>query len=336
MRLMRLMHCPRLLKFRSDAFALLLVTLFGLGCVSAAFSQPYRIQVLSDLHYPAKTFEATERHRIKERKDAALATLAKDASIDLVVILGDSVALTGAASEMQAAKHFLASLPQRKLILAGNHELIYCPTLGLDGVLVRGAPEIVRENKARFTRIFETPLRGSLTVPGGFRLLYLAGDEEDTTEAVRFSEDTLRWLDQELASHASEPTLVFCHAPLWGTLPTRPEKPAKPHNFAQPAAALQAILKRHPQVIAWVSGHTHTKATAKGFSHPVNRTAQGVLNIHNPSWERNHLYANSLFLDESGVTIRTYDFEKHQWVESLKRHLPRSRRGFEESPSSKH
>ncbi len=55
---------------------------------------------------------------------------------------------------------------------------------------------------------------------GRYRLVFLAVDSLDSVVLAQMSQGQLQWLRQELAGHRQEPTIIFFHAPLSGTLAT--------------------------------------------------------------------------------------------------------------------
>ena len=90
--------------------------------------------------------------------------------------------------------------------------------------------------------------------------------------AVELSHQQLAWLDQTLAAHRQQPTIIFCHAPLEQTaVSSRPGiSLPSPRNSVQPAGDIRTILARHHQVRLWVSGHTHTMPSDATFMDDAN------------------------------------------------------------------
>ncbi len=131
------------------------------------------------------------------------------------------------------------------------------------------------------------------------------------------------------------PTIIFFHAPLKGTLKSQ-NRSAEADNFiAQPYAKIHKMMIENPQVFLWVSGHTHIAPTNVKFSHKVNVYENQVTNIHNCDMDggsylsesdyatkkHDSLWTNSLFLYPKKVTVKTYDHQKSQWLENLKREI---------------
>lgn len=105
------------------------------------------------------------------------------------------------------------------------------------------------------------------------RILFLGVDRMDAAGAgndtqMAISAAGLEWLDGRLAAAGETPCLVFFHAPLRGTAlrhpgSTAPWDSSTPDFFAATEAdrasdgEIRAVLARHPNVKAWISGHTH-------------------------------------------------------------------------------
>ncbi len=69
-------------------------------------------------------------------------------------------------------------------------------------------------------------------------------------------EKQLRWIERQLTRYRDELVLVFSHhtsTTMTATLPN-PETPGERQYLG---ADLVAVLRRHPNLIAWVNGHTH-------------------------------------------------------------------------------
>ena len=67
----------------------------------------------------------------------------------------------------------------------------------------------------------------------------------------------LRWLEAELAASAARPVVLFSHHPL-ETLVNDTRPPGADRRIL--AAELREVLLAHPNVVAWVNGHTHVHA----------------------------------------------------------------------------
>ncbi|MBO0657048.1 TIGR03767 family metallophosphoesterase [Streptomyces triculaminicus] len=64
------------------------------------------------------------------------------------------------------------------------------------------------------------------------------------------------WLDRTLAQHKDEYALVFSHHPSWSMSNMTPD-PARPGEKRHNGDEVLALLGRHPNVLAWINGHSH-------------------------------------------------------------------------------
>ena len=94
----------------------------------------------------------------------------------------------------------------------------------------------------------------------------------------------------------------------------------KPRNYVQPAKVIGKLLQANPQILLWVSGHTHTSPKNPSFSNPVNQIAgTAILDVYNPTWDGKQVWTNSLYLYPEKIQIRTYSHKKHQWLPQFDR-----------------
>ncbi|MDY5213870.1 MAG: metallophosphoesterase [Megasphaera elsdenii] len=156
---------------------------------------------------------------------------------------------------------------------------------------------------------------------GGYLLVFLSPDTVTGGAAVELSHQQLAWLDQTLAAHRQQPTIIFCHAPLEQTAVSR--RPGislpSPRNSVQPAADIRTILARHHQVRLWVSGHTHTMPSDATFMDDANYYEGRVLNVYNSDWDEDTIYTNSLYLYEDHILVQTYDHSQGTWIPAFDR-----------------
>jgi hypothetical protein len=131
------------------------------------------------------------------------------------------------------------------------------------------------------------------------------------------------------------PTIIFFHAPLKGTIQSENESPEKGDFVAQPEIEIYRIIKSHPQIFLWVSGHTHIAPTNVKFNHPINLYENRVTNIHNcdmngqsymsdkesKTQKHENVWTNSLFLHPEKVVVKTYDHKKGEWIDGLTREI---------------
>lgn len=66
----------------------------------------------------------------------------------------------------------------------------------------------------------------------------------------------LDWLDRTLAAHRDDYALVFSHHPSWSMDNFTPD-PNRPDEKRHGGDEIIALLRRHPNVLAWINGHSH-------------------------------------------------------------------------------
>jgi Icc protein len=306
---------------------ILLVVACGSTFVTAAFSPTpsyYRLVVISDLHYPYKN------HQIVNPKKAAQLLAAKQQALQEinswndvreVVLTGDIVADCGSKKEYAAAKQFLSRLHHPLSCLVGNHDYFY-GDFGPHGRMKRGSVATRRLKLKRFRRTFGCRQLYFSKLIKPYLLVYLSVDKLDTGLATEMSGSQMKWLRTLLAAKRRTPTIIFFHAPLVNTLENYNDRVNTPSRIAQPRKGIDAILQANPQVLLWVSGHTHTRADNPSYNSKINYypgRIRRILNIHNGSWEERPICTNSFYLYQDKVVVRTYNHQTHRWIATLDR-----------------
>lgn len=146
-------------------------------------------------------------------------------------------------------------------IVPGNHDLIGTGNAG-------GVPDIVTPQHwaTRMAPYGVTGRNYHVDVGRDLRILCLSPMDNLTTGIVntwRLTLDAtaLEWCDARMFETTRRCIIVF-HAPLYGTVGT-PETPYNSfspgwHAHSQDAYTIEQMLAKHPNFIAWVSGHNHT------------------------------------------------------------------------------
>lgn len=216
----------------------------------------------------------------------ALVALAPDA----VVCSGDLTA-TATDAEFVAAQELLAPLVDHLpfVVIPGNHDVYTGESVG------------------RFGRYFEAgpyPLRRRL---GPVEVIAVDVSRAGWLSSGLAPDDQLRALDAALGE-GDTPALVMVHYPLRG----RRGEPYGPwtRNLTN-AAALEAVLTRHPRVAAVLHGHEHhgfrTELVAEGRRIPIyNPGASGY--AHLPAKGRT-AHFNVYEVDATGIVA----VERYAW-----------------------
>ncbi len=188
---------------------------------------------VSDIHIGTSERNQGRAHRLF----AHLAELPRP--VDAVVVTGD-IADHGAPEEYEKARALIATLPYPVFTCPGNHDERRAYTKVLLGEESPGEPQgPVNQVHTAAGAVFvlcDSTVPGK---PGG----YLA-------------DETLRWLDQVLADTPREaPVFVCFHHP-----PVLIHAPYLDGMRQTGGERLAAVLGRHDNVVAILTGHAHTPA----------------------------------------------------------------------------
>lgn len=199
----------------------------------------FTIAHLTDTHFGNRSEVADRNRRVVE----AVAALGPD----VVIVTGD-VADHGTAEEYAEARAVIGTLPGPLLWCPGNHD--------------------VRE--AFSTAVFGTPATEPLDVVfdvGGFRFLMLdslvPAVEGERVDHGELGEASLDWLDAELTA-SPLPAFVCLHHP-----PATMGIDWIDEIRLRDPERLEAIVARHPQVLATLVGHFHTAAATSFAGRPL-------------------------------------------------------------------
>jgi len=279
------------------------------------------IVLLGDPHLPGSNL-ANKKHAIAEINTW------KD--VDLVTVLGDMCATTGTDKEYRYAKSFFSHLQQKTVFIVGNHDYVFKDLTGESQGYSLGSPQSCSKKLANYIKTFDVKDLYHSRKLGPFRLVFLSLDSLAGNYYAQLSAKQLQWLDWTLHQHPQEPTIIFCHAPVWG-----PEvlqiSPKMAHFMIQPMAEVAGIIKKHRQVFLWAAGHVHFGAFNKMQQHPAMLFGGQVANIvacdidgrsilqgSSLDLESHHnLWTRSLFLYEGRVEVKTYDHIKKEWIPEL-------------------
>ncbi|MGE4589529.1 MAG: metallophosphoesterase [Acidaminococcaceae bacterium] len=285
----------------------------------------HRIVILSDAHYPSKLSaekNATGRQTKINNKLRTIDDINGWSDVDLVVFLGDIVEKLGNESNYAQAKEFVDKLKKPKAIIAGNHEFMYDDSYSASGKLKRAAPALRAAKLERFKIVFQVNKLYHSQYIDNYLLIFLSPDVTNGKFLTEISEQQLSWLEKTLADNKTKPTLIFFHAPLAGTL-AQYNKEVNTSNFiAQPEKPLHDLLMQNPQILLWVSGHTHTSATNPSFNDTINLYEGKILNLHNPTLDGKTIWTNSIYLYPNKIEIKTFNHSTGEFVESLDRTIP--------------
>lgn len=192
------------------------------------------IAQISDTHILAKSSDRPEAGPRAENLRRTINDIRQlDPAPDIIIHTGDTVQ-TGAMADYDHLAELLSPLEQPLFLTPGN-----------------------RDDQANFRAVF-----GEATQDHRFlhysvedypiRLLALDSTEPEQRKGY-FCSERQEWLDQSLAAAPNRPTMLFMHHPPFDVGPRFIDGYTDPND----RAALEAIVRRHPQVQRLVCGHCH-------------------------------------------------------------------------------
>ena len=302
-------------------FFLPLVILVGLAALllggpasllSSGGQTPYHLVVLGDPHIPGKFLP---------EKEVVIRTINSWPDVRLVVAMGDICEDLGTEKEYSAARQFFNKLTKPFVSIPGNHDFIYEDIKMLDGKRIKGSASEKQKKLAIFQKTFGVPALYHSKLVENYQLIFLATDDLQSDQLTRISTKQLDWLRLELNRNRKNPTIIFFHGPLYGTL-SNYNKYANSNDFiAQPEDDVREIIQKNPQIFLWVCGHMHVPATNKDFRSEINLYENRVFTLHNADMNRETIWTNSLFLFSDKVVIKTYNHRLGAWSPELEKNL---------------
>jgi predicted MPP superfamily phosphohydrolase len=280
--------------------------------LASGVQTPYHLVVLGDPHLPGKFLI---------EKEAVLRTINTWSEVKLVVAMGDICQDVGTAKEYAAARQFFSKLTKPLVPVPGNHDFIYEDIKKPDGKRIKGGAAERQQKLALFQKTFGIPALYHSKRVENYKLIFLATDDPQSDQLTRISQKQLEWLRSKLQRHKQNPTIIFFHGPLDGTLSNYHKHANRKNYIAQPQDDLQEILQKNPQVFLWVCGHMHVPATNKDFRSPINLYENRVYTLHNADMNRETIWTNSLFLFPDRVVIKTYNHRLGAWAPELEKTL---------------
>lgn len=262
-----------------------------------------KLAVISDLHLGWSS-ENRDTGFMRE----CLTDLETMPDIDLLVLNGD---INGRELDTytRVQGELLANLKCHSYYLSGNVEA--------------RTPETLQ----RYFEISKRPLDGILFLRG-IRMVFLGvpvyGHEIpiEPARVDRFG----RSLDEENAT-----TLVFHHLPLADTVFNSGDYLAKfpgyyPFNTRVPdSTPIMEILRRHPEVKLWVSGHNHPKhdgvdRMGYGTTRPEGECLH--LAVCNLGYKEPSPEGRFIFVEDDRILVRTRNFLRREWIEEQTYEIP--------------
>lgn len=249
---------------------------------------------------------------------AAMEDLHNSSSMpDAVVIAGD-IAENGLAEEYQLVFDKLSGLDTRYILAEGNHDIrlrVYSQSLSR---FSRLANELNGDDSFKEFNYTEKV--------NGYKFVVLGSEKTDFEES-KFSDERLKWLENEIKAEDGNPVFVVAHQPLKNThgLPDTWNSPFdSAGSVGKQSDKLLEILSKYKNVIL-ITGHLHT-----GIGEYTHETLNGLemvnlpsLCIENKDGEYNDAGIGFVVEVYSGkVLFRARDFAKGKWLSELDFSIP--------------
>jgi 3',5'-cyclic AMP phosphodiesterase CpdA len=260
--------------------------------------------VISDLHLGADGTAGPLGHSQLFLQDKVM-----QQDLDLLVLNGD---LIGKGTESYLlVEELFAKIHSVSYYLSGNTEARTAETL------------------ERYYQISGRPL-DSVVWQKGIRMVFLGVGEYG--HEIPIAESRVRWLDEQLSETVAT-TIVFHHLPLADTVYNSADlmtlfPGAYPFNTRVPAddsEAIREVLRRHPEVKLWVSGHTHPDHRAVDrLGNATTYREAGCLHlaVTNLGYKKPTPEGRLIVVQRDRILIRTRCFETHQWIDVLSYECP--------------
>jgi Calcineurin-like phosphoesterase len=189
-------------------------------------------------------------HRV--RVAAMLEDVAKLPTPALHLQIGDATE-HGLEKEDVLARRWLGRLPGRHETILGNHDILHN-----------------RRRTGQWAKAYGYRSKNFVIhLPFRLRIIVIGPDRDYPAErSGTLSKATLSFLDRELRSHHAYDCWIACHWPLYRTVlgDSRTLYTSAMKNFyAKPNRNIRAVLARHRNAKAWLSGHTHSPLQAPGL-----------------------------------------------------------------------
>ena len=188
----------------------------------------------------------------RARVAAMLEDVARLPTPALHLQIGDSTE-HGTEAEDVKAQRWLGRLRGRSETILGNHDFLHN----------KRTPAQWAEAYGYRSKNF------TIHLPPWLNIIAVGPDRELPAErSGKLTKATLAFLDRELSAAGGRDCWVACHWPLFRTVLGDPKKlfTSESAGFhAQPDAQIRALLARHKNAKAWLSGHTHSPLRAPGL-----------------------------------------------------------------------
>ena len=213
-----------------------------------SFTQPVlaknlKFVQITDSHfsYEGKDYTQREVENSANALEKTIKDINKIPNVDFVAFTGDNID-TANASDLKTFLKIANKLNVPYYIVIGNHEVFKSQKFDKKEYMktVRKYSDSCKPSGANYT-----------FTKKGFVFVVVDGAKEVIPgPAGYYKKDTLKWLDKQLTKHARQKVVILQHFPVVAPYYNRTHAT---YNVAD----YEAVLKKHKNVIAIVSGHYH-------------------------------------------------------------------------------
>jgi len=278
------------------------------GNTFAGEDASFSIAILGDLHLPPgdviPTDFVTARDQLRRDMDSA------SRAAQRVVQLGDLGAydkgFPGSAACFRLAKRYIDSFDVPARLILGNHDLEDA-SLDSDEENLEAWRQAFRQSHYWSSKLGNVTFVGLSTVR--FR------SNEHSVHEVHIDDEQIAFFEQVLRDAGQGPVVVFTHAPILGSgLKAVQAVHVKNRcawvNHSSNADHFINLVRRHPNVKLWFSGHFHLSQSYPDSISVVGGTAFVLTGVIGGSMSRDgDRHSRLLCGDEDGFTVLTMDHE---------------------------
>lgn len=204
---------------------------------------------ITDSHFASDSVDFTQDEVVDSGKvlPKAIADINSLKNIDFVVFTGDNIDKAN-SNDLENFLKIANKLNVPYYVVIGNHEVFKSQHFTKVDYMktVRKYSKYSKPKTANYT--FEKKGIVFLVVDGAKEVI--------PGPAGYYKKDTLKWLDRQLAKHKNSKVVIFQHFPIVAPCYNRT------HTTFN-VEAYEAVLNKHSNVIAIVSGHYHTNGETK-------------------------------------------------------------------------
>ncbi len=211
--------------------------------VAMALDSAIKFVQVTDVH-----FDAENDYSVKVLEET-VKDINKLNNVSFVIFTGDNLNKPE-AQDLDDFVKIINKLKSPYYLVLGNHDVFKSQNLSKERY-----NEIVRENNIFwFQRKWNYVFKKS-----GYTFIVVDGAKEVIPGPIGYYRaDTLEWLDKQLTKNKNVPVIIFQHYPIIDA-PEFTSSRLKTHRTYQPEKYF-AVLDKHKNVIALVSGHFHVNS----------------------------------------------------------------------------